>query len=57
MQVVDLFNDLYSYFDAIIENYDCYKVQTIGHSYMVVSGCPVRNDNDHAREITHQLHP
>ena len=27
------------------------QVETIGEAYMVVSGLPVRNHNDHAREI------
>uniref|UniRef100_UPI00398EEC97 retinal guanylyl cyclase 2-like n=1 Tax=Pristiophorus japonicus TaxID=55135 RepID=UPI00398EEC97 len=51
IEVVDLLNDLYSLFDAVLGNHDVYKVETIGDAYMVASGLPTRNGNRHAAEI------
>jgi PAS domain S-box-containing protein len=57
IQTVALLDSMYNVFDHIIEQYDAYKVETIGDCYMVVSGVPKENKNKHANELcTMALH-
>jgi len=50
-EVVDILNGIYSVMDNVIDEFDCYKVETIADCYVVASGLPVRNGDRHAGEI------
>ncbi|XP_058462598.1 uncharacterized protein LOC131437324 isoform X2 [Malaya genurostris] len=51
LEVVSFLNSIYRMFDERIECYDVYKIETIGDSYMVASGLPIKNGNKHVSEI------
>jgi class 3 adenylate cyclase len=44
MEVVAILNEMYTKFDKCLETHNCYKVETIGDAYMLVSGLPERKD-------------
>ena len=50
-ELVNLLDEVFSYFDTLVEKYELEKIKTIGDCYMVAAGVPeVRID--HARVIT-----
>ncbi|XP_076455696.1 atrial natriuretic peptide receptor 2-like [Babylonia areolata] len=51
LEVMEIINALYAYFDQAIDNFNVYKVETIGDAYMVASGLPQRNGDQHAGAI------
>jgi len=51
IEVIDFLSDLYLCFDETLEQYDIFKVDTIGDAYIVASGLPQRNEGKHVIEI------
>jgi guanylate cyclase len=49
--IVELLNDVFSYFDTLVEKYQLEKIKTIGDCYMVAAGIP-RVRSDHAKILT-----
>lgn len=50
VEMVELLNEAFSFFDTLLDKYNVEKIRTIGDSYMVVSGVP-RQRTDHARAL------
>lgn len=52
VEMVELLNEVFSYFDSLLDKYDVEKIRTIGDSYMVASGVP-RGHSDHAAALVY----
>ncbi|MFL7869540.1 MAG: adenylate/guanylate cyclase domain-containing protein [Anaerolineales bacterium] len=52
VEMVELLNEVFSFFDSLLDKYGVEKIRTIGDSYMVASGVPRRRP-DHAQALTH----
>jgi len=50
VQMVDLLNEVFNYFDSLVEAAGLEKVRTMGDSYMIVSGAPQPRP-DHAQAL------
>ena len=50
--MIELLNQIYSHFDALVEKYGVEKIRTIGDNYMVASGVPTPRP-DHAQALAH----
>ncbi|GAU89493.1 hypothetical protein RvY_02040 [Ramazzottius varieornatus] len=51
VEMVEFLNALYRMSDAVVANYDAYKVETIGDADLIASGIPVPNGKKHASEL------
>ncbi|MEE8484659.1 MAG: adenylate/guanylate cyclase domain-containing protein, partial [Nitrospinota bacterium] len=51
IETVDLLNEVFSYFDTLVERYGLEKIKTIGDCYMVAGGVP-KPRSDHAHILT-----
>jgi guanylate cyclase len=40
IELVEVLNEAFSYFDSLVDKYDLEKIRTIGDNYMVASGVP-----------------
>ena len=49
--LVELLNDIFSFFDVLVEKYQLEKIKTIGDCYMVAAGIP-QSRPDHAHILT-----
>ena len=50
VEMVELLNEVFSFFDSLLDKYSVEKIRTIGDSYMVASGVP-RGRPDHAQAL------
>lgn len=50
VEMVELLNEVFSFFDSMLDKYNVEKIRTIGDSYMVASGVP-RGRPDHAQAL------
>ncbi|HLF88889.1 MAG TPA: adenylate/guanylate cyclase domain-containing protein [Anaerolineales bacterium] len=50
VEMVELLNEAFSFFDSLLDKYDVEKIRTIGDNYMVASGVP-RRCKDHAQAL------
>lgn len=51
VELVELLNDVFSYFDTLVNKYQLEKIKTIGDCYMVAAGIP-QSRTDHAQILT-----
>lgn len=51
-EIVTLLNDVFSYFDSLVDGFGLEKIRTMGDAYMVASGVPTSRP-DHAIALAH----